>query len=221
MKTISSRVVLLLLPRPDPRRSGCAVVKYYIRNRKNGKRGTPEARPGRGRLPRRGFWARIRNHERGGMRKKTGIGLVAVLVLALAGFVILSGTSPGPAGPMPAAKAPGTTPAKETTLRNVTDRTITYKVYPVRHPESLQTREIAPNAIDRYRTVETLAVEFSTGKRTSFIPSSPGSLTPSVTIKGRRSIFFSEPTGGPTPWTSPPTSRRPRSSWTGCSNSPG
>jgi hypothetical protein len=108
------------------------------------------------------------------VRKKIGIGLVVVLVLALAGFVVLSRPSPGPAGPAPAAKAPATAPAGETTLRNVTDRTITYKVYPVRRPEALQTKEIAPNAIDRFRTDETLAVEFSTGEKDVIYSLEPG-----------------------------------------------
>jgi protein-L-isoaspartate O-methyltransferase len=111
---------------------------------------------------------------RDGVRKKIGFGLVVVLVLAVAAFVVLSRPSPGPAGLGPATKTIGTAPAGETTLRNVTDRTITYKIYPVRRPESLQTREIAPNAIDRYRTDETLAVEFSTGEKDAIYSLEPG-----------------------------------------------
>ena len=112
------------------------------------------------------------------MRKKIGIGLVAVLVLAVAGFLIFSKPGPAPSGlrtaPPAAQKAPAPVPEKETTLRNVTDRTITYKIYPASRPESLQTKTIAPNAIDRYKTKETLAVEFNTGEKDEIYSLDPG-----------------------------------------------
>jgi len=169
VKTSSSRVVRLLSPPPCPHRSGPGIFRYYIRKPGNGKRGIPEASPGRGRLPLGRVWARIRKHGRNSLRKKTGIGLVVVLILAVAGFVLISGSSQGPAG-----KAPDGAPVNETTLRNVTDRTIAYKIYPLSRPESLRTREIAPNAIDRYRTDETLAVEFSTGEKDVIYSLEPG-----------------------------------------------
>jgi hypothetical protein len=100
------------------------------------------------------------------MKRKLEIALIVVLVAAVAGFVLLSKTSPARGSDPAPQKAPGKViPIKETTLRNVTDRTITYKIYPVAHPEEIQTKEIAPNAIDRYRTDVTLAVEFNTGEK--------------------------------------------------------
>jgi len=112
------------------------------------------------------------------MGKKIGIGLIAVLVLAAAGFLIFS--TPGPASsglravPQSGQNVPAQAPAKETTIRNVTDRTITYRIYPVSRPESLQTKTIAPNAIDRYKTKETLAVEFNTGEKDEVYSLDPG-----------------------------------------------
>lgn len=100
------------------------------------------------------------------MKRKLEIVLIIVLVAAVAGFVVLSRTSPA-RGISPAAqKAPEKVlPVKETTLRNVTDRTITYEIYPVAHPEEIQIKEIAPNAVDRYRTDVTLTIEFNTGEK--------------------------------------------------------
>lgn len=108
------------------------------------------------------------------MRKKLEIGLIVVLVLAMAGFVVLSRPSPGPAGPPLRSKATESVSTSETTLRNVTDRTIAYKVYPVRKPEALQTKQILPNAIDRYRTDQTLVVEFNTGEKDAIYSLDPG-----------------------------------------------
>lgn len=108
------------------------------------------------------------------MRRKIEIGLIVALTLAIAGFVVLSKPAHAPGGPQPSPKASPSTPTKETTVRNVTDRTITYRIYPVRLPESLQTKQIAPNAIDRYRTDETLAVEFNTGKKDVIYSLDPG-----------------------------------------------
>ncbi len=104
------------------------------------------------------------------MRKKIGIGLAGAVLLAAAGFLIFSNPAPpaaAPAAPQTptARKAPAQAQQTETTIRNVTDRTITYKIYPAARPESIQTKSIAPNAIDRYPTAETLDVEFNTGEK--------------------------------------------------------
>ncbi|MGA2533343.1 MAG: class I SAM-dependent methyltransferase [Candidatus Aminicenantales bacterium] len=108
------------------------------------------------------------------MKKKIEIGLIVALVVAIAGFAVLSKPAPAPAGIQPAHKAADAAAAPEITLRNVTDRTITYKIYPVRRPESLQTKEIAPNAIDRYKTNETMAIEFNTGAKEVIYSLDPG-----------------------------------------------
>ena len=113
------------------------------------------------------------------MRRKIEIGVLAFLVLALVGFLLVSkpGLAPAggpPSGPPSVQMAPESVPEKETTLRNVTDRAMTYKVYPVSRPEALQTKTIAPNAIDRFRTKETLAVEFNTGEKDVIYSLDPG-----------------------------------------------
>lgn len=107
------------------------------------------------------------------MKKKIEIGLIVALVIAAAGFVLLSKPAHAPAGSHAAREAVNAA-AQEITLRNVTDRTITYKIYPVRRPEALQTKEIAPNAIDRYKTDETMAVEFNTGEKDVIYSLDPG-----------------------------------------------
>ncbi len=110
------------------------------------------------------------------MRRKTGAVLAAVLALAVAVAAFPARDFPAPSGwqatpPKPAAPPP----VPETTIRNVTDKAITYRVYPMRHPEALRTRTIAPNAIDRFRTEETLAVEFNTGEKDVVYSLDPGS----------------------------------------------
>jgi hypothetical protein len=110
------------------------------------------------------------------MRRKTEAVLAVILVLAVAGFAVPARPSPAPAGRQEAAPKPAPpSPVPETTLRNVTDKTITYRIYPVAHPEVLRTKTIAPNAIDRYRTGETLAVEFNTGEKDAIYSLDPGS----------------------------------------------
>jgi SAM-dependent methyltransferase len=113
------------------------------------------------------------------MKRKIETGALAFLVVAMAGFLLVSKPGPAPGGgPLPGPpaiqKAPESAAEKETTLRNVTNRTITYKVYPVSRPEALETRTIAPNAIDRFRTKETLAVEFNTGAKDVIYSLDPG-----------------------------------------------
>ncbi len=65
-----------------------------------------------------------------------------------------------PAGPVPLAESPC---ANATTIRNVTDRIITYTICPAGRPEALQIRQIAPNAIDCFQTVTSLEIDFHEG----------------------------------------------------------
>jgi SAM-dependent methyltransferase len=99
------------------------------------------------------------------MRRKPEALAVLVLSLFLALAALPARTAPAPGGPQAAPAKPAAPPLPETTIRNVTDKAVTYRVYPVRHPDALRTRTIAPNAIDRFRTDETLAVEFNTGEK--------------------------------------------------------
>lgn len=100
------------------------------------------------------------------MKSKAGLILTVVLAVAIAAFFSLSGASPAQvAGPVPQKAPEKILPVQETTLRNVTGRTITYKIYPAGRPAEIKTREIAPNAIDRYRTDVALEIEFNTGER--------------------------------------------------------
>jgi len=64
---------------------------------------------------------------------------------------------------------------KETTLRNVTDGPIGYKIYPAGKPEAAETREIAPGAVDRFQTATSLEIEFNTGQKDAFYSLDPGS----------------------------------------------
>ena len=110
------------------------------------------------------------------MRGKTGGVAAAILALAVAVAAFPARPFRAPEGWQEAAPKPAPSPsAPETTIRNVTDKAITYTIYPVRHPETLRTRTIAPNAIDRFRTDETLAVEFNTGEKDVVYSLDPGS----------------------------------------------
>ncbi|HPW17890.1 MAG TPA: methyltransferase domain-containing protein [Candidatus Aminicenantes bacterium] len=64
---------------------------------------------------------------------------------------------------------------KETTVRNVTDHAITYRIHPVGKPEALETREIGPEAVDRFRTAGALEIEFNTGQKDVVYSLDPGS----------------------------------------------
>ncbi len=96
------------------------------------------------------------------MRGKIDRVLVIILALALAGFIILSKPARAPSGAPPpkAAAAPA-----ETTLRNVTDRAIAYRIYAAGDPGALEARTIAPGAIDRFPAAGALTVEFNTGDK--------------------------------------------------------
>jgi len=77
--------------------------------------------------------------------------------------------------PSPAQQTAADLRSAETTVRNVTEIPITYKVYPAGKPEAAETRQIAPGAIDRFRTVASLEIEFNTGQRDAVYSLDPGS----------------------------------------------
>ncbi len=80
------------------------------------------------------------------------------------------------AGPAPApAETAESLRLKETTVRNVTDHAITYRIYPAGKPEAVETREIGPGALDRFRAAGSLEIEFSTGKKDVLYSLDPGS----------------------------------------------
>ncbi len=109
------------------------------------------------------------------MRRKSEAVLALIVALAVAAPAFPARTSPAARAWQEAPPKPAPSPpAPETTIRNVTDKTITYKIYPMLHPETLRTRTIAPNAIDRFRTDETLAVEFNTGEKDVVYSLDPG-----------------------------------------------
>jgi hypothetical protein len=97
------------------------------------------------------------------MKRKVELILVALLVVGGLGAVVLTrGGAPRTGG---AAKIEAAADqARETTIRNVTDKTITYKIYPSSRPEALETRTIAPDAIDRIPTGEALSIEYNNGE---------------------------------------------------------
>jgi precorrin-6B methylase 2 len=96
--------------------------------------------------------------------------LLALLVLAATSC---TRRQPGPA---PVA-APGAESLrlKETTVRNVTDHPIGYRIYPAGKPEAAETREIVPGAIDRFKTASALEIEFNTGRKDAVYSLDPGS----------------------------------------------
>jgi SAM-dependent methyltransferase len=79
-----------------------------------------------------------------------------------------AGTSPAPKETADARQL------KETTVRNVTDHAITYRIYPAGKPEAIETREIGPGAVDRYPTAGSLEIEFSTGQKDVLYSLDPG-----------------------------------------------
>ena len=78
---------------------------------------------------------------------------------------------PAPAAPPPAESVR----LMETTLRNVTDDPVAYRIYPAGRPETAEAREIAPDAIDRFPTAVTLEIEFNTGDKDVLYSLDPGS----------------------------------------------
>jgi len=102
---------------------------------------------------------------------KTAAAVLAALAIALPACARRQPDAP----PSPASRTADELRAKETTVRNVTEILITYKIRPVGKPDAAETRQIAPGAIDRFRTASTLEIEFNTGQKDALYSLDPGS----------------------------------------------
>ncbi|MBE3129487.1 MAG: methyltransferase domain-containing protein [Acidobacteria bacterium] len=102
---------------------------------------------------------------------------VPAVVLVLAALALLpSSCSRRQPDPAPAAtQTADDVRARETTVRNVTENPVAYKIYPSGKPEARETRDIAPGAIDRFRTATPLEIEFNTGRKDAIYSLDPGS----------------------------------------------
>ena len=102
---------------------------------------------------------------------------VPTVVLVLAALALFpSSCSRRQPDPAPAAtQTADDVLARETTVRNVTENPVAYKIYPSGKPEARETREIAPGAIDRFRTATPLEIEFNTGRKDAIYSLDPGS----------------------------------------------
>src|SRR5512137_1113094 len=96
------------------------------------------------------------------MRRRTAVAVLlpAFVLVALALPSCTRREAGAPAAPAPTAE---TLRLKETTVRNVTAHPIGYRIYPAGKPEAAESREIAPGAVDRFRTAKPLEIEFNTG----------------------------------------------------------
>lgn len=103
-------------------------------------------------------------------RKTLGVAAMALLVLA-AQACTRRQPQPSPV----AAPTAESLRLKETTVRNVTGHPIGYRIYPVGQPEKAESREIAPGAVDRFKTAAALEIEFYTGKKDALYSLDPGS----------------------------------------------
>jgi len=109
------------------------------------------------------------------MKRRNDAVLAAALVLAALALFPSSCSRRQP-GPSPAAQqSADDVRARETTVRNVTENPVAYKIYPSGKPEARETREIAPGAIDRFRTAVPLEIEFNTGQKDAIYSLDPGS----------------------------------------------
>jgi predicted RNA methylase len=111
------------------------------------------------------------------------LALPAVVILAVTGLSpaawvrMQQKPAPQSAQPVPApahTQTSGPACKDATTIRNVTDRTITYTICPANKPEALQIRRIAPNAIDCFPAVTVLEIEFHEGEKEITYSLDPG-----------------------------------------------
>ena len=93
------------------------------------------------------------------------IKIVSVLMLAALTAVASSCTRRQPEAPSAPVRTAESLRLKETTVRNVTDGPIGYRIYPAGKPEAAESREIAPGAVDRFQTPAALEIEFNTGRK--------------------------------------------------------
>lgn len=103
------------------------------------------------------------------MKKKIEIVLLIVLFVAVAVALVLTRNSSEPRT-MPAPQLKPPTEArlnlfKETTIRNVTDRTISYQISRVGQPETQNHKSIAPREIHRFPDKDSLEIDFNTGEK--------------------------------------------------------
>ncbi len=103
------------------------------------------------------------------------IKIASVLMLAAFAVVASSCTRRQPEAPSAAVRTAESLQLKETTVRNVTDGPIGYRIYAAGKPEAAESREIAPGAVDRFRTAAALEIEFNTGQKDVVYSLDPGS----------------------------------------------
>jgi hypothetical protein len=109
------------------------------------------------------------------MKRRTDLARAAAIALAVL-TLVASACARRQTEP---SSAPAQTAAdlqkKETTVRNVTASPVPYRIYPAGKPEAAETREIAPGAVDRFRTANALEIEFNTGQKDAVYSLDPGS----------------------------------------------
>src|SRR5512143_228667 len=105
------------------------------------------------------------------MRRSRAGALGLILLTLVAGSCGRRQPEPAPV----TAPSPESLRLKETTVRNVTGHPIGYRIYPAGKPEPAESREIAPGAVDRFKTAAALEIEFYTGKKDALYSLDPGS----------------------------------------------
>ena len=109
------------------------------------------------------------------MKRPSNLVRAAALALAVVALAPPSCSRRQQEPPSAPAKTAADLLTKETTVRNVTDGPVTYRIYPAGKPEAFETWEIAPGAVDRFPTASTLEIEFSTGRKDAVYSLDPGS----------------------------------------------
>ncbi len=103
------------------------------------------------------------------MNNKRWAKYAALLIVAALGAAAFFLTRPSPVREEAAGNSGKQAPAaesvfsRETTIRNVTDRPVTYRIYKVGRPEVIGTRRIEPGEIHKFNPSEHLEIDFNTG----------------------------------------------------------
>ncbi len=109
------------------------------------------------------------------MRRTRAAAAALIPALALLALAAPSCTRRRPEPPAVAAPTAESLRLREITVRNVTDRPVAYRIYPVGKPEAAEDRDIAPDVIDRFQTAGALMIEFQTGQKEAVYSLDPGS----------------------------------------------